>query len=160
MWSCRMFLILRWDSEAASISCARCFDLSLGCLSTFYHLAQCGVWEASTLIMYCCFSWFCFAIFVFFCCCFFMSLYHAEAPESHVVYCRLTKGKLWHQLMWMRCHNTTAGTRKEFQSGRSEIKKERHSGGEKDGKIWKNWGAGKEENSDIPPHRLSLTNPA
>lgn len=82
--TCQMFLILCRDCEAASISSVHCFDLSLGYLSTFYHSAQYGVWEASALIMCCC-------------CCFLlpgqknMSLHHAESPDSHVVYCRLTK---------------------------------------------------------------------
>lgn len=68
--------------------------------------------------MYCCFSWFCFAIFVFF----LLLLFYAGVKICPCTTQRPQK----------------AGTRKEFQSGRSEIKKERHSGGEKDGKIWKN----------------------
>lgn len=82
-----MFLIQLWDSEAASISCVHSFDLSLGYLSTFYQCAQCGVWEALSLIMCCSFFFFFFAGVKN------MSLHHAESPDSHVVYCRLTKGK-------------------------------------------------------------------
>lgn len=79
--------ILWWDSEAASISCVHCSDLSLKYLSNFYHRAQCGVWEASSLIMHCCL---------------FLQrkkrvemlfLFHAKSPDCHVVYCRLTKGR-------------------------------------------------------------------
>ena len=91
--NCQMFLILRRDSQAASISCVHCFDLSLGYLSTFYHCAQCGAWEASTLIMYCCFFSSVFFFFFFFCQGKNMSLRHAESLDSHVVYCRLTKGR-------------------------------------------------------------------
>ena len=118
VWYCQMFLIQQWDSVVASISCVHCFDLSRGYLSTFYHWAQWGVWEASFLIMCCCCC----------CCCFFysdknMSLHHAESPDSHVVYCRLTKGrevKTVTPVTWIRCHITTTGTFREFQSSRSE----------------------------------------
>lgn len=83
----QMFVILWWDSEAASISCVHCFDLSLGYPSNFYHSVQCGVWEASSLIMCCCF------LFLFFCWGKKNQNIHTPCRVRHVVYRRLTKGR-------------------------------------------------------------------
>lgn len=128
MPNCQMFLILWWESVEASISCVHCFDLSLGYLSTFYHLGT--VWSVRGIILNH------VLLFFFFFSFFLLGLKICPSPfqnpqNSHVVYCRLTKGrevKTVTPVTWMRCHNTTAGTHEKFQSSKSvcEIKRARH----------------------------------
>lgn len=92
-----------------------------------------------------------------------MSLCHAESPDSHVVYCRLTKErevKTVTPVPWMWCHNTTAGTQQEFQSSESERARERawHRGGEME-KEKKNRGqGGRLRGRDTSPCLSSLSN--
>ncbi len=173
VWNCQMFLILRWDSEAASISCVQCFDLSLGYLSTFYHCAQCGAWEASSLIMWCCcffcFSSLCFFYFFYY---FFAELKichirHAESPDSHVVYCRLTKGRKvktvtpgnvnevpqYHSRNTGRIPKQRVGERKSRAQRRRERQRERNI--ERERKKRRE----KDRDSDIPHYQSSSPNP-
>lgn len=87
---------------AASISRVRRFDLSLEYLSNFYHRALCWAWEASSLIIsrrrgLCFFFGVLFFFFLYPCKCGRRRrkknlLRHTKSPDSHVVYCRLTKG--------------------------------------------------------------------
>lgn len=150
MWNCQMFFFWYCGeiSEAASISCVHCFDLSLGYLSTSYHWAQCGAWEAPSLIMRCRCCYFFHFCLVFSLLLLFslftgtkkkkVSLRRAGSPDSHVVYCRLTKGrgvKTVTPVTWMRSRqnhlrNTgriAKGSERERESrGGKETQRERN----------------------------------